>query len=217
MGKVSATPENVKAERGDPFLTFAARYGIVVDGPHILSTTDYLGAPRVANPAVQDRLTKPVTTYEWDDAPDIDAAVNTYRRRLWIGDVDLHDPVYRAYVLHEIAHVICAILWCGRFGLDAPEGWVQLPFERCLLRATGVAFGAWKWAALNVVVAPERGVGRKVEFGAMPRPERMRWWNDAITRCQRVGLLDDQLAPTGRWPDWTRLTAEDVETLVETM
>jgi len=110
-------------------------------------------------------------------------------------------------VFHEFIHVIL-----GKPGLKLCEGYLLMPFEWTFAQALAREMGADSDYFLREVDAYQQVTevdryrlpnGKRMNSSAFEPAEReSTWWRRGVERAQRLGLLDDVLIPTYRYPRW---------------
>jgi hypothetical protein len=108
-----------------------------------------------------------------------------------------------AVLLHEVAHVIC-----HHSGMPISltcEAWLQVPYEWCLVKALCLNQRKWKMYLANSTMLGYHGQSwRMIDLRLQKAIMR-----EGILRAERVGILDQNARPTGRWPNWRKLTRQD--------
>lgn len=107
--------------------------------------------------------------------------------------------------LHEIVHIIVQPpFWT----IDqAPEDFILMQFERCLARCyfkDGVRKRIKDWQAITVCTASDCSLQDVEDVTGTPYWNTI-WWRAGYGFCERLGLIDGNRKPTGKYPDWSVL------------
>lgn len=184
------------AGKRHPLLAFAERYNV-----------RFTSAPADYDPDDPGFRAFNSVHREWSMVPSIAAAVNPFRRLVWIDALQPTLDLEPTELFHEICHVICAPPFIG---VHAPEEWLQLPFELYARRSAGISATAWAAFAANAPIDAHGGA----PYGGIAHPRDTAWWAAGVARARAVGLLGPDNRPTGRLPDWSGITMVDIKTMM---
>ncbi len=130
-------------------------------------------------------------------------AINPFTRTIYMPLAkDYHSALFgHAVLLHEIMHVLCALPFHGKDGLNVPEENLVMPVERAFARALLPARKVaqvidWQEATETCVMST---------LDMLDDYETADYWQRGLLAARISGLLDEQNVPTLRWPNWSRL------------
>lgn len=137
--------------------------------------------------------------------------IDPFGRILYTDDtLDIEDN------LHELVHVICALPFVGDDGVeDVPEESLLFMYERALAEACLDESDLKRVIDYQLMTHLTR---YEADLGTMVHESPASvygLWTTGLSRCRKVGLLDEHNFPTFRWPDWSRLTPQQVASMTD--